>query len=159
MSQSRVSDEASAEVVAVCISPGGIPKQSVAAADVESDGLVGDAHEHDKHRRLHRAVLIQDLELLEQIRDEGFPVEPGTMGENLTVRGLNVQGLNPGDQLRFEDGPILELTEPRKPCFVLDTIDPTIKDAIVGRCGFLAKVVRPGRFVSGQQITVEHPPS
>jgi magnesium transporter len=32
--------------------------------------------------------------------------------------------MSPGDRLRFEDGPILELTEMRKPCFVLDKIHP-----------------------------------
>ena len=144
-----------AEVVAVCISPGGVPKLPVDQAEVVNEGLVGDGHEHEKHCRPHRAVTIQDLELLEELKAEGFLVGPGVLGENVTVRGLNVQGLSPGDRLRFDNGPLLELTEPRTPCFVLDKIDPMLQKAVVGRCGFLARVVRAGRLAPGQDIRVE----
>ncbi|HRY08151.1 MAG TPA: MOSC domain-containing protein [Hyphomicrobiaceae bacterium] len=147
----------SARLVAVCISAGGVPKQPVPAAEVEQDGLVGDGHNHEKHRRPHRAVTIQDVELLEVLRDEGYPVGPGVMGENLTVRGLHVQQMTPGDRLSFEDGPVLELTEPRRPCYVLDSIHPTVQQAAVGRCGFLARVVTTGRLFPGQKIVVRSP--
>jgi len=144
-----------ATVIAVCISPGGIPKQRVSGAEVRVDGLVGDGHNHKKHRRPHRAVCLQDIELLEQLRAEGYPVEPGTMGENLTVRGLNVQHMAPGDLLHFEDGPVLELTEARKPCYVLDAIHPTIQQAVVGRCGYFARVVTVGRVFAGQRVVAQ----
>lgn len=146
---------ASAGVVAVCVSPGGVPKLPVPNAELTPTGLVGDGHDHEKHRRLHRAVSIQDLELLEELKAEGYPVAPGTIGENLTVRRLHVQALSPGDRLRFEDGPVLELTEPRKPCFVLDRIHPMLKDAVAGRCGFLAKVIKAGQLAAGQRVFVE----
>ncbi len=139
-------------VVAVCVSPGGVPKRPVDVAEVGVDGLVGDGHNHEKHRRPHRAVCIQDLELLDQLRAEGYPVEPGTLGENVTVRGLHVQRMAPGDVLCFEDGPVLELTETRKPCYVLDAIHPTIQQAVVGRCGYFARVLTAGRVFPGQRI-------
>jgi MOSC domain-containing protein YiiM len=47
------------------------------------------------------------------------------------------------------------LVEPRKPCFVLDAVDPTLKDAVVGRCGFLARVVQTGTIEPGQQVIAE----
>lgn len=150
----RESQPESAHLLTVCVSSGGIPKQSVSEAHVEESGLVGDGHNHEKHRRAHRAVTIQDVELLEELRDEGYPVGPGVMGENLTVRGLRVQQMAPGDQLHFEDGPVLELSEPRRPCYVLDSIHPTVQQAAVGRCGFLASVVTPGRVFPGQRIDV-----
>lgn len=143
-----------AQVVAVCISPGGIPKCEVADASVETHGLVGDGHDHEKHNRSHRAVLIQDLEKLDELNREGFPLCPGTLGENLTVRGLDVQALTPGTRLRLDNGPLLELTEPRKPCFVLDQIDPRLQSAVVGRAGYLARVIESGRVYRGQSITV-----
>lgn len=145
-----------AEVVAVCLSPGGVPKRPVNDAQVGDEGLLGDGHNHEKHRRLHRAVSIQDAELLDELQAEGFPVAPGVIGENLTVRGLHVQQRAPGDRLHFEQGPVLELTEPRKPCYVLDAIHPAIQAAAVGRCGFMARVVQPGRTFPGQRIVV-HP--
>jgi MOSC domain-containing protein YiiM len=146
---------ASAEVVAVCISSGGVPKHPVASAEATIDGLDGDAHDHDKHCRPDRAVSIQDLELLEELETEGYAVGPGVIGENLTVRGLNVQQLSPGDRLVIEDGPVLELVAPRKPCFVLDAIHPQLQYAVVGRCGFMARVQRTGRLYPGQRIAVQ----
>ena len=142
-------------VVAVCISPGGVPKTPVDGAEVTVDGLAGDGRDHAKHRRPDRAVSIQDIELLEDLKAEGYAIDTGTIGENLTVRGLNVQQLKPGDRLRFENGPVLELAEPRKPCFVLDQIHPDLKNVIVGRCGYMASVVQAGRLEPGQHITVE----
>jgi MOSC domain-containing protein YiiM len=123
-------------------------------ADVGEDGLVGDGHNHEKHRRAHRAVTVQDAELLDELCAEGFPVAPGIIGENLTVRGLHVQERSAGDMLCFENGPVIELTEPRRPCYVLDAIHPAIQQAAIGRCGFLARVVKGGRVFPGQRITV-----
>ena len=148
----------SAEVVAVCISSGGVPKHPVPGAEVTVDGLDGDAHDHEKHCRPERAVSILDLELLEELETEGYAVGPGVIGENLTVRGLNVQQLSPGDRLVIEDGPVLELVAPRKPCFVLDAIHPQLQYAVVGRCGFMARVQRPGRLYAGQRIAVQTRP-
>ncbi|MBI1825192.1 MAG: MOSC domain-containing protein [Planctomycetes bacterium] len=144
-----------ATIVAVNISKGGIPKHSVMSAHVGIDGVDGDFHEHEKHRRIDRAVTIQDVELLDEIGKDGFTLSPGLMGENLTVRGLDVQHLLPGDRLLVADGPHLELTRVRKPCYVLDQIDPKLKDAVVGRCGFLARVIVPGNVRVGQGISVE----
>ncbi|MHC4948992.1 MAG: MOSC domain-containing protein, partial [Planctomycetota bacterium] len=49
----------------------------------------------------------------------------------------------------------LELTKRRKPCFVLDAISPRLKEVIPGRCGFLARVVRPGPVAPGETIEVD----
>jgi MOSC domain-containing protein YiiM len=147
-------DDASgcAEVVAVCISTGGVPKLPVAEAQVVADGLVGDGHNHEKHRRPHRAVTIQDIEILELLKAEGYPVGPGVLGENFTVRGLNVQQRCPGEVLCFENGPIIELTEVRRPCYVLDAIHPALQEAARHRCGYLGRVLREGRVFPGQRI-------
>ena len=141
-------------VVAVCISPGGVPKTPVPEAQLTAAGFVGDGHDHEKHIRPHRAVLIQDEEKLEELRREGYALAPGTLGENLTVRDLHVQSLAPGTQLRLENGPLLQLSEPRRPCFVLDQIDPRLQDVVVGRCGYLASVIESGPVRAGQRITV-----
>jgi MOSC domain-containing protein YiiM len=49
---------------------------------------------------------------------------------------------------------VLELTELRKPCYVLDKIHPAIQRAAIGRCGFLARVIQGGRVFPGQRIAV-----
>ena len=42
----------------------------------------------------------------------------------------------------------------RKPCYVLDSIDPNLKEDIVGRCGMYAKVIQAGRLCKGETIAI-----
>lgn len=133
----------SAKVVAVCTSGGGVPKHPLESATVTPDGIEGDRHAHAKHNRPDRAISIFDVEIMRDLVEEGFSLQPGTAGENLTVEGLDVQQMEPGTEL--EIGNVrLRLETPRKPCYVLDVIDPRLKEAIVGRCGYMASVVRGG---------------
>lgn len=78
------------------------------------------------------------------------------MGENLTVRNLHVQCLAPGDRLYLEPGVVLELTAVRKPCYLLDQIDPRLKEVAIGRCVYIAKVIATGILRAAQKVTV-HP--
>src|SRR5262245_2234614 len=130
-----------ATIVSVNISPGGIPKLPVAVGEVTPVGLAGDGHNHEKHRSPLQAISLFDIEDLDDLRREGFAVGPGATGENLTVRGLQCDALQPGDRLRFAGGVVLEVTKKRKPCYVLDSISAQLKEVVVGRCGVLAKVI------------------
>jgi MOSC domain-containing protein YiiM len=130
-------------LIAVCVSSGGIPKRSVCCAQITAKGLAGDEHAHEKHNRPERAVSLFDWEILTQLRSEGFLLYPGAIGENLTVAGVHVQRLPPGTLLEIGDV-LLRLEQPRKPCYVLDSIHPCLKDVIAGRCGYLASVAREG---------------
>jgi len=141
-------------VVSVNVSPGGIPKRAVPMARVSFAGLEGDGHAHEKHNSPLQAVSIIDVEDLDDLRAEGFEVFPGATGENLTVRGLSVDSLAIGSRLRFSGGVEVTLTKRRKPCFVLDAIDPRLKEVIVGRCGWLAKVIREGEVRAGEATEV-----
>ena len=78
----------------------------------------------------------------------------GTTGENLTIRYLNVSTLPLGTVLKFSGGVVLEITKIRKPCYVLDTIHPKLKEDIIGRCGIYAKVLKEGPMRVGEKITV-----
>ena len=146
--------DAPARILSINVSPGGIPKTPVDRVYVTRDGLAGDGHAHAKHSKPHRAISLIDEEVLEQLREEGYPVYPGATGENLTVANLHVQRLTPGTRLHMAGGVVIELSEARKPCFVLDAIDPKLKEAIVERCGFMARVITEGEIESGAAITV-----
>lgn len=124
---------------------------------VEVSGLEGDGHNHEKHRTPFQAVCLQDLEKLEELNQEGYALEPGVTGENLTVQGLNVNALPVGTVLCFSNGVKLELTKVRKPCYVLDSIDPRLKEDIIGRCGVYAKVLQSGTFTQGEEVFVTSP--
>ena len=140
-------------VLAVSISPGGIPKCPQQSAMALIDGLIGDGRNHAKHIRRDRAVSLWDYEILQRLVGEGFALTPGAAGENLTVVGLSVQEMAPGTLLRIGNV-VLQLQQPRKPCYVLDAIDPRLKEVIVGRCGYMASVVREGMIRPGMPISV-----
>lgn len=142
-----------AYVLSVNISRGGIPKKPQKAGCALKGGLVGDGRNHAKHIRPERAVSLWDYELLQQLATEGFRLSPGAAGENLTVVGLHVQELKPGTSLRIGSCE-LRLEQPRKPCYVLDAIDPRLKEAIVGRCGYMASVVHEGTIRPGMSIRI-----
>lgn len=142
------------QVVSINISSGGIPKRPVDAVYIDARGLEGDGHHHAKHHRPEQAVCLQDVEKLVELRAEGYPLFYGTTGENLTVQDLHVNALPAGTILEFSGGVILELTKVRQPCYVLDAIHPKLKEAILGRCGYYARVVREGRLVQGERIRV-----
>lgn len=150
-----MNNDSQATLVSVNVSPGGIPKSPVEEARVTFDHLEGDGRDHKKHIKPTRAVSLLDMEIIEELRSEGFGVNPGSAGENLTVKGLNVQNMKPGTILRFSGGVEIELTESRKPCFVLDSIDPKFKDKVCKRIGFMARVKKTGVLKAGETIQVK----
>ena len=144
-------------VVAVNISPGGVPKRPIDSACVTINGIEGDGHAHPKHIKPIRAISLIDEEIIETLRQEGYPVFPGSMGENITVRNLSVQRLTPGTRLSFSGGVVIELSEPRKPCFVLGAIHPALEKETVGRIGYMALVITEGVMRVGETICIQVP--
>jgi MOSC domain-containing protein YiiM len=141
-------------VLSVNVSKGGIPKIPVNSCAISFAGLAGDGRNHEKHSILDRAISLIDKEILDQLTAEGYDVPAGAVGENLTVENLNVQELQPNDRLVFSGGVVIELAEARKPCFVLDPLGANLKKDIIGRCGFLARVITEGLLTSGESIAI-----
>lgn len=135
-------------LVAISISAGGVPKHPLDEAVITPDGVLGDHHAHEKHNRPDRAISLLDLETIHELNAEGFALDPGTAGENLTVEGLNLQELEPGTKLVIGEV-VLRLERLRKPCYVLKTIDPRLEDAMQGRCGSMASVIQEGTLRAG----------
>jgi len=108
---------ATARVVQISVSPGGVPKTPVEAAKVTVDGVEGDAHrDHAHHGGPDRAVCLFSLEVIEALQAEGHPIAPGALGENLTVHGLDWSQVTPGSQLRVGEDVVLEVTRYTSPC-------------------------------------------
>lgn len=146
-------------LLSINISKGGIPKRPVPSLMVNKTGLEGDGHNHDKHYRPAQAVCLQDMEALEDLKAKGYPLEPGTAGENLTVRGLHVNSLPIGTILKFSGGVQLELTRERPTCYVMDQIDPKLKEDADGCHGMYAKVLKEGRLTEGETIHPQKRPA
>ena len=141
-------------VISINISKGGIPKLPVDSVYIHERGIEGDGHNHEKHYRLNQAVCLQDIERLNDLMKMGYPLGPGTAGENLTVQDLDVNGLPVGTVLEFAGGVILEITRVRPTCYVMDEIHPQLKVDATDRHGMYAKVLEPGPISVGEAITV-----
>ena len=105
-----------ATIVSLHRSNGGVPKLEVPSARVTSHGMEGDRQRNLKHHGgPDRALCLYALELIEALRAEGHPIEPGAMGENVVVRGLDWRTMVPGVRLRLGEAEI-ELTSYANPC-------------------------------------------
>jgi MOSC domain-containing protein YiiM len=121
------------------ISNGGVPKKSVTGAKVSRYGVVGDAQEDQKiHGGTDRAVCVYSLERIRALQDEGHPIDIGTVGENLTVEGIDWRLVVPGAHLRVGTDVLLEVASFTNPC-------KTIKHSFIdGKFVRIAEKLHPG---------------
>ena len=85
----------------------------------------------------------------------GRELSPGTFGDNLTIRGLDLDELVVGE--RWEIGTVvLEACQPRLPCFKLGVRmeDPRFPSRFVqaARWGAYFRIVREGELTAGDEI-------
>ncbi len=77
-------------VFQINLSDDGVPKRAVRCAELTTFGLVGDSQRHpDIHGGPNRAVCLYSLEQILNLQSEGNPIFPGSIGENLTLAGLD----------------------------------------------------------------------
>jgi MOSC domain-containing protein YiiM len=141
------------------ISSGGMPKKPIESAMVTVDGVKGDWQKNRKyHGGPNRAICIYSEELYQGLRDSGMNVKNGDIGENFTTRGINLQHLKKGDRLKVGEC-IIELADIRVPCHQLRKWDADLPELIVGRSGWVAKVVKEGMVKTGDAIIVNENPN
>ena len=144
------------------VSDGGMPKLPVMFARVTAGGVEGDRQRNLKyHGGPDRAVCLYSEELYEELRDAGIDVPgPGAVGENFTTRGLDYRTMGKGDRLKVGDGGVdgrgclIEITDVRVPCRNLKKWDADLPELIVGRSGWVARVVVEGVVRPGDPIEV-----
>lgn len=130
---------------------------------VEGLGVEGDAHFGADEQHLYRRVgpgpygvnlrqvhLIHE-ELFDELRlpvpgqEEGYEVQPGDLGENITTSGLDVLRLGEGAKLHFvnegdelgegEGGPVVRVTGLRNPCHQISKWKKGLQERCVVRDG------------------------
>jgi MOSC domain-containing protein YiiM len=89
-------------------------------------------------------------------------LEPGSMGENLCIDGLDEARVNIGDILRH-GGAVLQVTQPRQPCFKLalafDTPQMVRTMTRSGRSGWYFRVIEAGAIVAGDKVELVDRPN
>jgi MOSC domain-containing protein YiiM len=148
------------------ISKGGVPKRAIGSGELTARGVTGDGWRHPRiHGIPKRAILLITSEGLDEIAAMGFPVYPGALGENLTTRGIDRRALRIGQRFRCGDA-VIQLTEPRVPCYAIHVYGKGIDRAIFdlramkwdqaspvwGLSGFYAEVKKPGAVRTGDPI-------
>jgi MOSC domain-containing protein YiiM len=110
---------------------------------LQGSGLEGCAHARNGSAR---QVLLMDSETLDVM-----DLQPGIIRENITTRGINVNGLAIGQRLRVGDAQ-LEVSLPCTPCDLLEKIRPGLRRELRGRRGMLCRVVASGVIRQGDSI-------
>jgi MOSC domain-containing protein YiiM len=107
-------------------------------------------------------------ELHDALASAGFSLAPGSMGENVTTRGLDLLGLPAGTRLRLGDHAWVEVTGLRNPCAQLDelaaglmeaTLDRDKDGRLIRKAGIMGIVLESGEVRPGDAIEVELPAS
>ena len=71
-------------------SGGGVPKRSVPVAEIGPGGVVGDTQgNRNHHGRPWQAICLYGHERIGELRREGHPIVAGSVGENLTISGID----------------------------------------------------------------------
>jgi MOSC domain-containing protein YiiM len=127
----------------------GIFKEPVAGRVPVRGVSVGDDVQMDRknHGGPFQAVYLYAIEDYEWWSDElGYALLPGTFGENLTTRGIDLQSSLVGERWRIGTTQ-LEVTSPRIPCSTLATR--------MGEPGFVKRFAAAERFGAYAQIAEE----
>lgn len=112
------------------------------ARAIANRGLEGCAHA----RPGQREILIVDGETLDAMN-----LAPGSIRENITTTGLNVNGLEVGRRLRI-GGVYLEVSGVCTPCDQLERLRPGLRRELWGRRGMLCRVIEGGTIRRGDMI-------
>jgi len=142
----------------------GLPKQAVAELFVTATGAAGDFNRYRTEQLpgdRDQALLLMTQDLLDTLRSEGWPVERGDLGENLTLGGVPESSLAPGVRLRL--GQVeLEISKACDPCtetyslpYIGPERGPAFVRALVGRRGWYARVLREGRLDLKTPVVLE----
>lgn len=142
-------------------SNGGVPKVSIQEGVLTLTGLMNDKQIHTRvHGGPERALCLYSLELIHQLQAEGHPISPGSIGENVTLAGVDWATLVPGSLLVFGKEVIVEISSYTVPC---NTIAKSFMDGNFNRVShstnprwarLYARVVRCGVLAVNQQVHV-----
>jgi len=158
-----MSDErTTASVAAINVSAGGVPKRSVPAAEVSAAGIVGDKHRNRYHGGRDRALVLYAREVIEALQGEGHPIAIGTVGENITVEGLDWSRVVPGAVL--EVGEVrAQVTKYATPCKTIrhsfrDEDSTRIDQSLhPGWSRVCCRVLSEGRIAVGDAVVLRDP--
>ncbi|MFD1957256.1 MOSC domain-containing protein [Paenibacillus thailandensis] len=107
-----------------------------------------------------RQVHLIHSELFDELRDAGFRVEPGQLGENITTRGIDLLGLPTNSKLYIGRTAVIEITGLRNPCAQIDHFQSGLLSAVLDRDdsgNLVRKAGVMGIVLTGGEVRVGDP--
>ena len=101
-----------------------------------------------------RQLNVMSYETLIDLSNEGFKARPGELGEQIIVRGLNINTLEKGARVQLGDSAVIEVTVPRVGCDRFEAIQGHPRGDVAGRMGVMARVVTDGVVRIGDPVKV-----
>ncbi len=139
---------------------------------VEGDTHAGSTVQHrsrvarDPSQPNLRQVHLMHAELFDELAAQGFNVQPGDLGENVTTRGLDILALPTGSRVRIGDSAVVEITGLRNPCGQIENFQAGLLKAVLDRdtdgnlvrkAGVMGIVLDGGEIRPGDPISVDLP--
>jgi len=143
---------------------------------VEGLGVEGDIHSGTtvKHRsRIKRDPTVANLrqvhlihaELFDELKEQGFELHAGDIGENILTRGIDLLGLPKGARLHIGSA-VIEISGLRNPCHQLNNFQVGLMNACIDKdadgnavfkSGIMSVVLTSGEVKTGDAISIELP--
>jgi MOSC domain-containing protein YiiM len=122
---------------------------------------IGDGKHHGGDEQAVYAVAREDLDDWERQLSRKLP--NGFFGENLTTRGLDVNGARLGEWWQIGDEVVLQVTCPRIPCSTfrgqMGERGWLKRFTVEGKPGAYLSVVTPGSIRAGDTVQIVHRPA
>ena len=141
----------------------GLPKMPIESTIVTEWGLEGDYNrfrEKEKENDRDMAVMIISTDILDALNNEGWPVKPGDLGENITLANIDYASMAPGQKYKL--GAIeLEISIICNPCsnlyklsYVGEEKGPQFIKTLMNRRGWYARVLKTGQISAGDTVSL-----
>ena len=140
---------------------------------VEGDAHMGKTVKHrsrvskDPNQPNLRQVHLIHSELFEELKEKGFTVQDGEIGENITTKGIDLLALPKDTVLSIGNTAKVKITGLRNPCKQLNSVKNGLMKAVLSKdengnvirkSGIMGIVLEGGDITIGNKIRVELPP-
>ncbi len=142
-----------------------------ARGDVHAGAIVRHASRADDPEAPNlRQIHLFANERLRALRELGYDVHPGTLGDNITTEGLELDSLPTGAVIRIESttsaGVLLSVTGRRNPCAQIEAFQKGLLKEMIDAsgelprylCGVMCTVVYGGEIQLGAKVEIALPP-
>ena len=115
---------------------------------VAGHGIEGDLKGGIPGRHLN----ILAFESVQSLVAEGFNGAPGAFGEQIVVRGVDVDQLGSGDTLRLGESALVKVDRSRTGCAKFERNQGKSREVASGKLGVMAEVVEGGEIRVGDPV-------